>query len=73
MHDDHGKGNPQFFYGKQQVYEVDILLKLLPYFDVPLNEKAKEMEEAKSLRKLLGLAKTEADMLARHKNITTLL
>ena len=58
--------------GKNEL-EVDILLKLLPYFDVPLNEKTKDSPEAKQLRRLLGIAKTEADMLQRKKGITTLI
>lgn len=53
--------------------EIDILLKLLPFFDIPLNEKGKESPEAKNLRRLIGLAKTEADMLQKKKGITTLI
>ena len=54
-------------------YEIDILLKLLPYFEVPLNEKRAETSESKDLRRLLGIAATEADMLQRKKGVTTLI
>ena len=54
-------------------YEIDILLKLLPYFDVALNEKRSETTESKDLRRLLGIAATEADMLQRKKGVTTLI
>ena len=54
-------------------YEIDILLKLLPYFDVALNEKKSETTESKDLRRLLGIAATEADMLQRKKGVTTLI
>ena len=54
-------------------YEIDILLKLLPYFEVPLNEKRAETSESKDLRRLLGIAATEADMLQRKKGATTLI
>ena len=42
-------------------YEVDILLKLLPFFDVPLQEKADP--QSKKLRMLLGISKPDADMI----------
>ena len=50
---------PQF----AQTREIDILLKLLPYFEVPMNMKQADGPEARQLRKLLGIAKSEADMI----------
>ena len=55
-----------------QTREIDILLRLLPYFEVPMNAKQAEDGESRELRKLLGIAKSEADMMYRQKNITTL-
>ena len=52
--------------------EIDILLKLLPYFEVPMNLKQIESIESRDLRKLLGIAKSEADMIQRQKGVTTL-
>ena len=49
----------------RQAKEIDILLKLLPYFEVPMNVKSSEGQESKTLRKLLGIAKSEADMIQR--------
>lgn len=45
--------------------EVDILLRLLPYFEVAMNTKSSESTESRELRKLLGIAKSEADMIQR--------
>ena len=53
--------------------EVEILLKLLPYFDVAINQKGKEAPDSKQLRLLLGIAKPEADMIAKKKGINTLI
>ena len=54
-----GASMPQF----AQTREIDILLKLLPYFEVPMNMKQADGPEARQLRKLLGIAKSEADMI----------
>jgi len=40
--------------------DVDILMKLIPYFDIPLTQSKKIKPEANTLRKLLSLAKAEA-------------
>lgn len=45
--------------------EIDILLRLLPYFEVQMNMKQSEGAESRDLRKLLGIAKSEADMIQR--------
>jgi len=39
------------------------LIKLIPYFEVPLNAKGKEIPASKVVRKLVGIAKSEADMI----------
>lgn len=54
-------------------HEVEILIKLLPYFDVPLAESKKIRKESNELRKLLGLAKSEAEMIQRRKKTGTLI
>jgi hypothetical protein len=43
--------------------EVNILLKLLPFFDVVLTDPGKSNPEAKDLRRLMGISKSEADMI----------
>ena len=55
-----------------QTKEINILLRLLPYFEVPLNLKNADGPDSKNLRKLLGIGKPEADMLHRQKGVTTL-
>jgi len=55
-----------------QAREIDILMRLLPFFEVPMNLKSAEGPESRELRKLLGIAKSEADMIQRQKNVTTL-
>lgn len=52
--------------------EIDILLKLLPFFDVDLTVKSSDYPPAKQVRRLLGLAKSEADMLFKKLNINNL-
>ena len=59
---------PQF----AQTREIDILLKLLPYFEVKMNLKQADGPDARQLRKYLGIAKSEADMIERQKGVTTL-
>lgn len=54
-------------------HEVEILIKLLPYFDVPLAQSGKVQKEANELRKLLGIAKSEAEMIQRRKGVNTLI
>jgi len=44
-------------------------LKLLPYFDVPLDGKS---EKSKQIRMLLNMAKSEGDMITKIKSINTL-
>lgn len=52
--------------------EVEVLIKLIPYFDVPLNSSGKVMPESKQVRRQLGIAKSEADMLFKRKGINNL-
>ena len=53
--------------------EVDILIKLIPYFDIPLSKSSKIVPEATNLRKMINLAKSEAEMILRRKKLNTLL
>lgn len=41
--------------------EVDILIKLIPFFDVTMSKSSKIMPEATKLRKMLNIAKSEAE------------
>lgn len=52
---------------------MDILIKLIPYFEIPLSKSSKIVPEASKLRKLLNLAKSEADMLIKKKRYYTLI
>lgn len=45
------------------VTEINLLLKLLPFFDIDLTTKSSDLPEAKQARRLLGIAKSEADMM----------
>jgi hypothetical protein len=56
-------GAPPQLLGNSAFQEIDILLKLLPYFDVSLIEKSKVNPDAKELRRLLGITISEADMI----------
>jgi len=49
--------------GNSAFQEIDILLKLLPYFDVSLVEKSKASPDSKELRRLLGITISEAEMI----------
>lgn len=44
--------------------EAQVLIKLLPYFDIHLDKSDKESNE---LRKILGIAKSEAEMIFLRK------
>jgi hypothetical protein len=49
--------------------EASVLIKLLPYFDIHLDKSEKESNE---VRKMLGLAKSEAEMIFLRKKVRTL-
>ena len=53
--------------------EVDILIKLIPFFDVTMSKSSKIMPEATKLRKMLNIAKSEAEQMLRKKKIYTIL
>lgn len=53
--------------------EIDILVKLMPFFFVTLNLKSKESADAKQLRKYIGISRTEADMLFKKRGVATLM
>jgi hypothetical protein len=57
----------------KEYQEVDILIKLIPYFDIPMSKSSKVTSEATELRKLLNIAKSEAEMIFRRKRLNTLL
>ena len=52
---------------------MDILIKLIPFFDIPLSKSSKIVPEATTLRKMINLAKSEAEMILRKKRFNTLL
>ncbi len=52
---------------------MDILIKLIPYFDIPLSKSSKIVPEATFLRKMINLAKSEGEMILRRKKLNTLL
>jgi hypothetical protein len=52
---------------------VNILIKLIPFFDIPMSKSSKIVAEAKDFRKLLNIAKSEAEMIYRKKRLNTLL
>lgn len=49
------------------------MIKLIPYFDIPMSKSSKVTPEATELRKLLNIAKSEAEMIFRKKRLNTLL
>lgn len=53
----------KLLHGAKPFQDVDILMKLIPYFDIPLASSKKTKPEANTLRKLLSLAKAEAQMI----------
>jgi hypothetical protein len=53
--------------------EIDILIKLIPFFDIPMAKSSKVVPEASQLRKLLNIAKSEAEMLMKKHRLFTLL
>ncbi len=53
--------------------EVEILIKLIPFFDIPMTKSSKVIPKATELRKMVNIAKSEADMLMRKKKLYTLL
>lgn len=59
---------------QDQQRDIDILIKLLPYYEVQMNLKRKEPNSEKSLqlRRLLQIDVTDAEMLKKLRQITTL-
>ena len=49
------------------------MIKLIPFFDIPMSKSSKEIKEATLLRKLMNLAKSEAEMILRKKHLFTLI
>jgi len=68
--------------GKEQPYgqsfdsskqrDIDVLVRLLPYYDTDLTLRNKENDDAKKLRALLAISRSEADNLFKRKGISTL-
>ncbi len=52
--------------------EIDVLVRLMPLFNVTLNLKSNESADAKQLRKYLGISRTEADLIFKKKGAGTL-
>jgi len=57
----------------KEYQEVDILVKLIPFFDISMSKSSKVLPEATLLRKMMNLAKSEAEMILRKKHLNTLL
>eukprot|EP00347_Sterkiella_histriomuscorum_P017190 403350327 len=57
---------------KQSFQDVEILIKLIPYFDINISESKRVKPEANQLRKLLAIGKSEAQMIIRRKKLYTL-
>ena len=57
----------------KEYQEVNILIKLIPFFDIPMSKSSKIVPEATVLRKLMNIAKSEAEMIMRRKRLNTLL
>jgi hypothetical protein len=68
-----GGGGGKLAANTKDYQEVNILIKLIPFFDIPMAKSSKIIPEATELRKLLNIAKSEADMIYRRKRINTLL
>ena len=49
------------------------MIKLIPYFDVPLSVSKKIKKEGNELRKILAIAKSEGEMILRRKKLNTLM
>ena len=52
--------------------DIDVLVRLLPYYDTDLTLRNKENDDAKKLRALLAMSRSEADNLFKRKGISTL-
>ena len=51
--------------------DIDVLVKLLPFYDVDMTQRGKDNGEAQYLRRLLAISRSDAEMLQKHKQITT--
>jgi hypothetical protein len=49
------------------------LIKLIPFFDIPMSKSSKIIPEASLLRKFMNIAKSEAEMIMRKHRLYTLL
>lgn len=49
------------------------MIKLIPFFEIPMSKSSKVVPKVKELRKMINLAKSEAEMIMRKKRLTTLL
>ena len=51
--------------------DIDVLVKLLPFYDLDMTLKGKDSGDAQYLRRLLAISRSDAEMLQKHKQITT--
>jgi len=51
--------------------DVDVLVKLLPFYDVDMTQRGKDSGDAQYLRRLLTISRSDAEMLQKLKQITT--
>ena len=56
----------------QRQRDVDILTKMLPFYDIDLSTRNGSNPKAKELRQMLQISRSEADNLFKNTNICTL-
>ena len=52
--------------------DIDVLVRLLPFYDIDLSQRNKEDLKAKQLRQMLCISRSEADNLFKSTGICTL-
>lgn len=57
---------------KEQPKDIDALVKLLPYYDVDFTLPAKENQTSRTVRQLLQISRSDAEMFSKHRSITNL-
>jgi len=57
---------------KEQPKDIDALVKLLPYYDVDFTSPAKENQTSRTVRQLLQISRSDAEMFSKHRSITNL-
>ena len=70
--DHDGKTNDYENNSLQRQRDIDVLVKLLPYYDIDLSTRNNTNSKAKELRQMLCISRSEADNLFKNTNISTL-